>query len=63
MDDEAEKFLGYETVMRKEICAETVQVKDKLKIKRKYDCLFFMLCTVTSACGPVADGLLNWSMY
>lgn len=45
MDDEAEKFLGNKTVMRKEICAETVQkemcaetvqVKNKLEaIKRK----------------------------
>lgn len=25
MDDEAEKFLGNETVMRKEICAETTK--------------------------------------
>lgn len=46
MDDEAEKFLGYETVMRKEICAETVQVKNKLKIKRKYDFVFSLCCAL-----------------
>lgn len=37
MDDEAEKFLRNITVMRNEMCAEAVQVKNKLENKIKYD--------------------------
>lgn len=67
MDDEAEKFMGNEAVGEKKYvqemyekpCAETVQVK--LEVKRKPS-LGFVLRAVTSAGGPAADSLLNWSI-
>lgn len=46
MDDEAEKFLGNETVPRKVMCAETVQVKNKLESKRKYYFVISLCCAL-----------------